>query len=135
MYYTPRLGIRTPAIRTKTLARGHWLRLRSETLTAPGGPGGPRGALGALGGPGGPWGAQGSGSSENVCKSAKIRSIWDQVLGPREPGVQISGKPRELEGLRTVRKTLKRNLRALFQQKIRVEFDDEIRTPKTLRRN
>ena len=76
-------------------------------------------------------GGQGSGSSENVCKSAKIMDDF----GAREPGVQISGKPRELEGLRTMRKTLKRNLRALFQQKIRVEFDDEIRTPKTLRRN
>ena len=68
-------------MRTKTLARGQWLKLRSETLTAPGGPGGPGGPRGAPGAP------RGSGSSENVCKSAQIRSIWDHfgAQGARGP--------------------------------------------------
>ena len=84
------MGIRTMAIRTKTLARGHWLKLRSESLKAPGGRGGARGAPGGPGGARGPQGApggQGSGSSENMCKSAKIKSIWDHfgAQGARGP--------------------------------------------------
>ena len=78
-------------------------------------------------------GGQGLAAPKTCAKVPKLNP-FGTILGPREPGVQISGKNRELEGLRTMRKTLKRNLRALFQQRIRVEFYCEIRTPKTLRR-